>query len=194
MSWRWKPGFDIRPGLSVWSREGIARKFNEEVECGRLRRQRLRVRFARFVHSRLWLGQPLVAVVSFVLFFLLATIENPVAEALFRGGLAAVLMVLCWGIGIWASTDLDREDLAKETRQPADWIDRLKQSGVWGRIAARVVVILLLAVVVGLWCYPQIEGFVTGSDSPVKGLIGILLKMLAFVAVVLPVRLVQRRG
>ena len=193
MKWRWKLGSDIRSGLPDWSREGILRKFNDEVERGHRRRQRLRVRFARFVHSRLWLGVPLVAIVAFVLFFLLATIENPVAEALFRGGLAAVLMALCWGIGIWGSTDLDRENLAEETDGTADWIERLKQSGVGGRVAARAVAILLLVLLVGLLCYPQIEGLVTGSSSPVKGMIGILLKLLGVAAVLLPVRLALRR-
>ena len=70
----------------------------------------------------------------------------------------------------------------------------MKQSGVWGRIAARAVVILLLAGVVALICSPQIEGLVTGEISPVKSLFGILLKLLAIVAVVLPVYLAQRRG
>lgn len=193
MKWRWKLGFDIRSWWSAWSREGILRKFNDEVERGYQRRQRLRVRFARFLHTRLWLGLPLVAIVAFVLFFLLATIENPVSEALSRGGLAAVLMALCWGIGIWGSTDLDRE-MTEEADEDADWIDRLKQSGVVGRVAARAVAILLLVLLVGLLCYPQIEGLVTGSDSPVEGLVGILLKLLAAVVVLLPFHLAQRHG
>ena len=191
---KWKIDSGFRSGTPDWSREGIARKIDEAAERGRQRRQRLRVRLVRFVHTRLWLGVPVVAIVSFVLFFLLATIGNPVPEALFRGGVAAVLMVLCWGLGIWASTDLDREDVTEQAQESADWIDRLKQSGVWGRIAARVVAILLLAAVIGLLCYPQIEDLVTGSDSPVKSLTGILLKLLAVVAVVLPVHLAQRRS
>ena len=134
-----------------------------------------------------------MAIVAFVLFFLLATIENPVAEALFRGGLAAVLMALCWGIGIWGSTDLDRE-MTEEADEAAGWVERLKQSGVVGRMAARGVAILLLVLLVGLLCYPQIEGLVTGSDSPVEGLVGILLKLLAAVAVLLPIHLAQRHG
>lgn len=193
MKWRWKLGFDIRSWRSEWSREGILRKFNEEVERGYQQRQRLRVRFARFVHSRLWLGLPLVAIVAFVLFFLLATLENPVSEALSRGGLAAVLMALCWGIGIWGSTDLDRE-MTEEADEAAGWVERLKQSGVVGRMAARGVAILLLVLLVGLLCYPQIEGLVTGSDSPVEGLVGILLKLLAAVVVLLPIHLAQRHG
>lgn len=193
MKWRWKLGFDIRSWWSAWSREGILRKFNDEVERGYQRRQRLRVRFARFLHTRLWLGLPVVAIVAFVLFFLLATIENPVPEALSRGGLAAVLMALCWGIGIWGSTDLDRE-MTEEADEDADWIDRLKQSGVVGRVAARAVAILLLVLLVGLLFYSEIEGLVTGSDSPVKGLVGILLKLLAAVVVLLPFHLAQRHG
>ena len=119
MRWRWKIDSGFLSGGPEWSREGTARKIGEAADRVRQRRQTLRVHFARFVHSRLWLGLPVVAVVSFVLFFLLATIEHPVPKALFPGGVAAVVMAFCWGLGIWASTGRPTgKPTGRPTRRP----------------------------------------------------------------------------
>lgn len=150
-----------------------------------------RERLYLFSHTRLWLGVPVVAIVSFLLFFLLGLIDLPTSEALSRGGLAAVLMVLCWGLGIWASTKSDENPAGNEEE---DWVDRLKQKGAVGVWTARIVVGLLLAVLVAAVFYSQLEALFTGSESVLRCVIGILLKVLAVVMVVLPVWLSQRLG
>lgn len=151
----------------------------------------LRERLYLFFHNSLWLGAPIVAIVAFLLFFLLFRIDLPTSEALSRGGFAAVLMVFCWGLGIWASTKSDNNPAENEE---TDWIDRLKQRGAAGVWTARIVVGLLLMVLVAAVFYSQLDALFTGSESVLKCVIGILLKILAVVVVMLPVWLSQRRG
>lgn len=148
-----------------------------------------RERLYLFFHNSLWLGAPVVAIVAFLLFFLLCKIDLPTFEALSRGGFAAVLMVFCWSLGIWASTQSD-EKPAEEPEE--DWIDRLKQKGIVGLWLARVAVLLLLVVLIVAVFYSQLEALVTGLEPVSKSIIGILLKVLAIVAVVLPIWLSQR--
>ena len=105
----------------------------------------LRERFYLFRHSRLWLGAPGVAIVSFLLFFLLRTADLPVAGALSRGALAAVLIVFCWSLGIWATTKSDEKPAEAEEEE---WVDRLMQKGPVGVWAARIAVGLLLVLLV----------------------------------------------
>ena len=150
-----------------------------------------RERWYLFSHNRLWLGAPIVAIVAFLLFFLLSRVDLPTSEALARGGFAVVLMVFFWGLGIWASTKSDEKPAEDEEE---DWVDRLKQKGAVGVWTARVVVGLLLVVLVAAVFYSELEALFTGSESVLKCVIGILLKILAVVVVVLPIWLSQRRG
>ncbi len=149
-----------------------------------------RERLYLFFHNSLWLGAPVVAIVVFLLFFLLCRIDLPTSEALSRGGFAAVLMVFCWSLGIWASTQSD-EKPAEESGEK-DWVDRLMQKGIVGLWLARVAVLLLLVVLIVAVFYSQLAALVTGSEPVSKSIIGILLKVLAIVAVVLPIWLSQR--
>ena len=151
----------------------------------------LRERFYLFRHSRLWLGAPGVAIVSFLLFFLLRTADLPVAGALSRGALAAVLMVFCWSLGIWATTKSDEKPAEAEAEE---WVDRLMQKGPVGVWAARIAVGLLLVLLVAAVFYSQLEALVTGSEPVLRCVTGILLKVLAVVAVALPVWLSERLG
>ena len=150
----------------------------------------LRERFYLFRHSRLWLGAPGVAIVSFLLFFLLRTADLPVAGALSRGALAAVLMVFCWSLGIWATTKSDEKPAEAEE----EWVDRLMQKGPVGVWVARIAVGLLLVLLVAAVFYSQLEALVTGSEPVLRCVTGILLKVLAIVAVVLPGLLSRRLG
>lgn len=151
----------------------------------------LRERFYLFRHSRLWLGAPGVAIVSFLLFFLLRTADLPVAGALSRGALAAVLMVFCWSLGIWATTKSDEKPAEAEEEE---WVDRLMQKGPVGVWVARIAVGLLLVLLVAAVFYSQLEALVTGSEPVLRCVTGILLRVLAIVAVVLPGLLSRRLG
>lgn len=150
----------------------------------------LRERFYLFRHSRLWLGAPVAAIIGFLLFFLLRTADLPVAGALSRGALAAVLMVFCWSLGIWATTKSDEKPAEAEE----EWVDRLMQKGPVGVWAARIAVGLLLVLLVAAVFYSQLEALVTGSEPVLRCVTGILLKVLAIVAVVLPGLLSRRLG
>lgn len=150
----------------------------------------LRERWYLFSHNRLWLGAPVAAIIGFLFIFLLRTIDLPTSEALSRGGIAAVLMVFCWGLGIWASTKSDENPAEDEE---VDWVDRLMQKGPVGVWTARMAVGLLLVVLVAVVFYNQLEALFTGSESVLMCVTGILLKVLAVVTILLPVWLSQRR-
>lgn len=151
--------------------------------------------------GRLWLGMPAAAVVAFLLCFPLRMIDSPATEALTRGGIAAGVVALCWAIGIWASTGGPHSGeqagrAGSEETDDADdllsrWIDRLRQrSAPAGRLLGLVLVFAALAAV----CAPQLELLFSGAGQTVRALSGILLKVLAVGAVLLPIWLAARRG
>lgn len=57
-----------------------------------------------FLHSRMWLGLPVAAVVAFVVIFLLRRFGEglPTAEALWKGAVCALVIAFCWALGVWA--------------------------------------------------------------------------------------------
>lgn len=151
--------------------------------------------------GRLWLGMPAAAVVAFLLCFPLRMIDSPATEALTRGGMAAGVVALCWAIGIWASTggphsgEQAGRARSEETDDADDllsrWIDCLRQrSALAGRLLGLVLVFAALAAA----CAPQLELLFSGAGQTVRALSGILLKVLAVGAVLLPVWLAARRG
>lgn len=161
--------------------------------------ERLRMMFR--ARGRLWLGMPAAAVVAFLLCFPLRMIDSPATEVLTRGGMAAGVVALCWAIGIWASTGGPHSGeqagrAGSEETDDADdllsrWIDRLRQrSALAGRLLGLVLVFAALAAV----CTPQLELLFSGAGQTVRALSGILLKVLAVGAVLLPVWLAARRG
>lgn len=165
--------------------------------------ERLRVRLGMMFRARgrLWLGMPAAAVVAFLLCFPLRMIDSPATGALTRGGMAAGVVALCWAIGIWASTGGPHSGeqagrAGSEEPDDADdllsrWIDRLRQrSALAGRLLGLVLVFAALAAV----CAPQLELLFSGAGQTVRALSGILLKVLAVGAVLLPVWLAARRG
>ena len=165
--------------------------------------ERLRVRLGMMFRARgrLWLGMPAAAVVAFLLCFPLRMIDSPATEALTRGGIAAGVVALCWAIGIWASTggphsgEQAGRTGSEETDDADDllsrWIDRLRQrSALAGRLLGLVLVFAALAAV----CAPQLELLFSGAGQTVRALSGILLKVLAVGAVLLPIWLAARRG
>ena len=150
--------------------------------------ERLRVRLGMMFRARgrLWLGMPAAAVVAFLLCFPLRMIDSPATEALTRGGIAAGVVALCWAIGRTGSEETDdADDLLSR------WIDRLRQrSALAGRLLGLVLVFAALAAV----CAPQLELLFSGAGQTVRALSGILLKVLAVGAVLLPIWLAARRG
>ena len=160
-----------------------------------------RVRMMFRARGRLWLGMPAAAVVAFLLCFPLRMIDSPATEALTRGGMAAGVVALCWAIGIWASTGGPHSGeqagrAGSEETDDADdllsrWIDCLRQrSALAGRLLGLVLVFAALAAA----CAPQLELLFSGAGQTVRALSGILLKVLAVGAVLLPVWLAARRG
>ena len=155
--------------------------------------ERLRVRLGMMFRARgrLWLGMPAAAVVAFLLCFPLRMIDSPATEALTRGGIAAGVVALCWAIGIWASTggphsgEQAGRTGSEETDDADDllsrWIDRLRQRSALAAALAAV-------------CAPQLELLFSGAGQTVRALSGILLKVLAVGAVLLPIWLAARRG
>jgi len=165
--------------------------------------ERLRVRLGMMFRARgrLWLGMPAAAIVAFLLSFPLRMIDSPATEALTRGGMAAGVVALCWAIGIWASTGGPHSGeqagrAGSEETDDADdllsrWIDCLRQrSALAGRLLGLVLVFAALAAA----CAPQLELLFSGAGQTVRALSGILLKVLAVGAVLLPVWLAARRG
>lgn len=102
-----------------------------------------------------------------------------------------MLMVFCWGLGIWASTKPEEKPVDEPEE---DWVDRLKRRGTAGLWTARILVALICVVMLVGSFYLQLEGLVTGSEPVLKCMIGILLKALAIVMVLLPVMLSRRLG
>ena len=53
-----------------------------------------------FLHSRMWLGLPVAAVVAFVVIFLLRRFGEglPTAEALWKGAVCALVIAFCWAL------------------------------------------------------------------------------------------------
>lgn len=160
-----------------------------------------RLRMMLRARGRLWLGMPAAAVVAFLLCFPLRMIDSPATEALTRGGMAAGVVALCWAIGIWASTGGPHSGeqagrAGSEETDDADdllsrWIDCLRQrSALAGRLLGLVLVFAALAAA----CAPQLELLFSGAGQTVRALSGILLKVLAVGAVLLPVWLAARRG
>lgn len=163
----------------------------------------MRVRLGMMFRARgrLWLGMPAAAIVAFLLSFPLRMIDSPATEALTRGGMAAGVVALCWAIGIWASTGGPHSGeqagrAGSEETDDADdllsrWIDCLRQrSALAGRLLGLVLVFAALAAA----CAPQLELLFSGAGQTVRALSGILLKVLAVGAVLLPVWLAARRG
>lgn len=144
-------------------------------------------RWRAFLHNRLWLGLPAAAVVSFVILFLLRHYGEgiPVSEALWKGGVYALLIAFCWALGVWASTD---RSPSAEQEPEAD--NGAAPRSVWGRY---ILTGGLLLVALLLVCGTQVVGMIRGTESFTHGLMGILLKAMAIAAVVIPVWLDSRR-
>ena len=69
-------------------------------------------RWRMFLHSRMWLGLPVAAVVAFVVIFLLRRFGEglPTAEALWKGAVCALVIAFCWALGVWAAVGPEPSD------------------------------------------------------------------------------------
>lgn len=191
---KWSVGQLFTPsGVRQWGGH-LMQKAAEERERDRRQVRRLRERMRLFVRSRLWLGVVPVAVLSFVIFFLLRLIDLRAMQALARGGIAAGVAAACWAIGIWASTTSDEEAL-KEAEEDAvsRWITRTQRHSRIAHVAMKALGIALALGALALFVSPQIELLVTEQGQAVRALTGILLKVQAIVLVFVPVYLTRGR-
>lgn len=180
-------------GVRQWGGH-LMQKAAEERERDRRQVRRLRGRMWLFVRSRLWLWVVPVAVLSFVVFFLLRLIDLRAMQALGWGGIAAGVAAACWAIGIWASTTSD-EEVMKQAEEDAvsRWITRTGRRSRVGRVAMKALGILLALGALALLVSPQIEQLVSEPGQVVRALTGILLKVQAIVLVFVPLFLTRGR-
>lgn len=191
---KWSAGQLFTPGgVRQWGGH-LMQKAAEERERDRRQVRRLRGRMRLFVRSRLWLWVVPVAVLSFVVFFLLRLIDLRAMQALGWGGIAAGVAAACWAIGIWASTTSD-EEVMKQAEEDAvsRWITRTGRRSRVGRVAMKALGILLALGALALLVSPQIEQLVSEPGQVVQALTGILLKLQAIVLVFVPVFLTRGR-
>lgn len=183
-------------------KERLRDRIEGSVARNQQERERLRVQLwkqlMQFIHARgrLWFGLPAVALITFLFFFLLRTLDLPVAEALAKGGKAAGIVSLWWVVGIWTSTnDLSaKKEMEEEDKKDPlwRWFERLKQRSVVNRLLRGLGVLLSVAVF-ALICSPELEMFFSGNGQTVRAVYGILLKLLCAEAVALPVKLTAPR-
>lgn len=191
---KWSVGQLFTPGgVRQWGGH-LMQKAAEERERDRRQVRRLRGRMRLFVRSRLWLWVVPVAVLSFVVFFLLRLIDLRAMQALGWGGIAAGVAAACWAIGIWASTTSD-EEVMKQAEEDAvsRWITRTGRRSRVGRVAMKVLGIVLALGALALLVSPQIEQLVSEQGQVVRALTGILLKVQAIVLVLVPLFLTRSR-
>lgn len=191
---KWSVGQLFTPGgVRQWGGH-LMQKAAEERERDRRQVRRLRERMRLFVRSRLWLWVVPVAVLSFVVFFLLRLIDLRAMQALGWGGIAAGVAAACWAIGIWASTTSDEEALKQaEEDAVSRWITRTGRRSRVGRVAMKALGIVLALGALALFVSPQIEQLVSEPGQVVQALTGILLKVQAIVLVFVPVYLTRGR-
>lgn len=191
---KWSAGQLFTPGgVRQWGGH-LMQKAAEERERDRRQVRRLRGRMRLFVRSRLWLWVVPVAVLSFVVFFLLRLIDLRAMQALGWGGIAAGVAAACWAIGIWASTTSD-EEVMKQAEEDAvsRWITRTGRRSRVGHVAMKALGILLALGALALLVSPQIEQLVSEPGQVVRALTGILLKVQAIVLVFVPLFLTRGR-
>lgn len=191
---KWSVGQLFTPGgVRQWGGH-LMQKAAEERERDRRQVRRLRERMRLFVRSRLWLWVVPVAVLSFVIFFLLRLIDLRAMQALGWGGIAAGVAAACWAIGIWASTTSDEEALKQaEEDAVSRWITRTGRRSRVGRVAMKALGIVLALGALALFVSPQIEQLVSEPGQVVQALTGILLKVQAIVLVFVPLFLTRSR-
>lgn len=191
---KWSVGQLFTPGgVRQWGGH-LMQKAAEERERDRRQVRRLRERMRLFVRSRLWLWVVPVAVLSFVVFFLLRLIDLRAMQALGWGGIAAGVAAACWAIGIWASTTSDEEALKQaEEDAVSRWITRTGRRSRVGRVAMKALGIVLALGALALFVSPQIEQLVSEPGQVVQALTGILLKVQAIVLVFVPLFLTRGR-
>lgn len=191
---KWSVGQLFTPGgVRQWGGH-LMQKAAEERERDRRQVRRLRERMRLFVRSRLWLWVVPVAVLSFVVFFLLRLIDLRAMQALGWGGIAAGVAAACWAIGIWASTTSDEEALKQaEEDAVSRWITRTGRRSRVGRVAMKALGIVLALGALALFVSPQIEQLVSEPGQVVQALTGILLKVQAIVLVFVPLFLTRSR-
>lgn len=191
---KWSVGQLFTPGgVRQWGGH-LMQKAAEERERDRRQVRRLRGRMRLFVRSRLWLWVVPVAVLSFVVFFLLRLIDLRAMQALGWGGIAAGVAAACWAIGIWASTTSDEEALKQaEEDAVSRWITRTGRRSRVGRVAMKALGIVLALGALALFVSPQIEQLVSEPGQVVQALTGILLKVQAIVLVFVPLFLTRSR-
>lgn len=148
-------------------------------------------RWRMFLHSRMWLGLPVAAVVAFVVIFLLRRFGEgfPTAEALWKGAVCALVIAFCWALGVWAAVGPEPSD--DDGGQDGEAVGNVGSCAAW---RGRVLCFVLLLGAFALVCSSQISDMLGGECSLARGFGGMLLKAMAVAAVVVPVWLDSRRS
>lgn len=138
--------------------------------------------------SRLWLGVPVVGVVTFAVSvpLMLWVGEAEISRVLLRSALVAVLLAGGWGQGVWSATAPDDPGTDEETPDPA-WMRRMPLR------LRQVVIWVLVAAWVALLFSGEIESWMDGTRSAAGALGRTVLKILMICMVVTPIVLVERR-
>lgn len=140
---------------------------------------RFKIWLRSFIYTRLWIGLPLSAVVSFVVMFLTTHLvgvahEESLKEAL----LAAAIVAIAWIGGILQST-LDNDEKEEEERGKLSEVERELPAVRVVRITVGVICLLAL---VALYFGKDVKEWITGEESCVKSFIDVVRVVLAVVA------------
>lgn len=143
-----------------------------------------RGRWYAFIHSRSWWWLAPVAVATFVVLFLLRRFGDDLSTgvAFGKATVYAIVMACCWVIGIWAASGARSEPVTGAEQEPQEHPSLGFLPG-WVRSIALALIVLI---VLGAICSSPIVGMVEGEVSLGQGFGGILLKIMAVAAVLLP--------
>lgn len=148
-----------------------------------------RQHFDDFIHTRLWIGVPVVVGVMFALVIAKEAVMGieDIGDTMIDGLLCGALLAFCWIVGIWCATGPDpvpteEDEMDSKTEL---WIDSLPRP--WS-VSIRVLFIVLA--VSAIFCFEIIE-FARGEMDWVEVLMIAFLKILTLSCVIIPVWLSQ---
>ncbi len=141
--------------------------------------------FMDFIHSRLWLGVPIVVAIMFAVVVAKNAIwgDKAIDESMVDGLLCGALPAFCWIVGIWAATGPEPEpDEEDEMDAKGElWLDSLPRP--WS-VSLRVLFILLA--ISAIFCFEIID-LASGEMSWPEVLSGVLLEAATISCLIIPV-------
>ncbi len=145
-----------------------------------------RQHFRDFIHSRLWLGVPVVVVLMFAAIIVKEAILGieDMGDTMLDGILCGALIAFCWTIGIWCATGPEPEPDVEEEEMDAKgemWLDSLPRP-----LGVSLRVLFILLAVAAIFCFEIIE-IASGEMSWLEALTILILKILIISCVIIPV-------